>query len=170
MPEQPSWIDRLPEITRLLQAPDAPPFLDRPAIERLFGLRRRQAIAWMRRFGGYQVGKTFLVDRQVLLAFLEDPLRRHAADLEARRFRSVGELLACAREERHFRRISIPATRPLFPVDFAGLPAGIDIGQRELTIHFEHPQDLLEKLFALSQALANDYETFQTAWRSANPS
>ena len=170
MPDQPSWIDRLPEITRSLQAPDAPPFLDRSAIERLFGLRRRQSIALMRRLGGYQVGKTFLVDRQALVTFLEDPLRRQAADLEARRFRSVGELLARTREERHFRRISIPATRPVFHIDFAGLPAGIDIGQRELSIRFEHPQDLLEKLFALSQALANDYETFETAWRSAHPS
>ena len=68
MPDQPSWIHRLPQITQALEAPDAPPFLDRPAIERLFGLRRRQSIALLRRLGGYQVGKTFLVDRAVLLA------------------------------------------------------------------------------------------------------
>ena len=154
MPDQPSWIDRLPEITRRLEAPDAPPFLDRPAVEQLFGLRRRQSITLMRRLGGYQVGKTFLVDRHALLAFLEDPLRRHAADWEARRFRSVGELLARAREERHLRRIAIPATRPVFHIDFAALPAGIDIGHRELTISFDDPRDLLEKLFALSQVLA----------------
>lgn len=168
MPDQPSWINRLPEITRTLQTPDAPPFLDRPAIERLFGLRRRQSITLMRRLGGYQVGKTFLVDRQVLLTFLEEPVRRGTADHEARRFRSVAERLGQAREERHLRRISIPTTRPIFPIDFGGLPTGIDIGQHELTVRFEHPHDLLEKLFALSQALANGYESFEAAWSGAN--
>ena len=169
MPDQPSWIDRLPDIARSLEASDAPPFLDRPAIERLFGLlRRRQSIALMRRMGGYQVGKTFLVDRQALLAYLADPLRRHVADVEARRFRSVGERLARGREERHFRRISIPATRPVYHINLDSLPAGIDIGHRELTVHFDHPRDLLEKLFALSQALAKEYESFEAAWESAN--
>jgi hypothetical protein len=168
MPDQPSWIDRLPDITRSLEAPDAPPFLDRPSIERLFGLRRRQSIALMHRLGGYQVGKTFLVDRQTLVEFLADPLRRHGADVEARRFRTVGERLARAREERHFRRISIPATPPVFQINLDSLPAGIDIGHRELTVHFDHPRDLLEKLFALSQALANQYESFEAAWESAN--
>jgi hypothetical protein len=168
MPDQPSWIDRLPDILQSLQAPDAPPFLDRPAIERLFGLRRRQSITLMRRLGGYQVGKTFLVDRQALLVFLEDPLRRHAADVEAGRFRTVGERLARAREERYFRRISIPATPPVFKVNLDNLPGGIDIGHRELTVHFDHPRDLLAKLFALSQALAKEYESFEAAWESAN--
>jgi hypothetical protein len=168
MPDQPSWIDRLPEIIRTLRAPDAPPFLDRSAIERLFGLRRRRSISLMRQIGGYQVGKTFLVDRDVLLAFLEDPLRRDAADQEARRFRSVGERLAQAREERRLRRVSIPIRPPIFEVDFAGLPPGIDIGRHQLTIRFEHPHDLLEKLFALSQALANEYESFEAAWTAAN--
>lgn len=168
MPDQPSWIDRLPDIAHSLEAPDAPPFLDRPAIERLFGLRRRQSIALMHRLGGYQVGKTFLVDRQTLLAFLEDPLRRHVADVEARRFRTVGERLALAREERHFRRISIPASPPVFKIDLDTLPAGIDIGHRKLTVHFDHPRELIEKLFALSQALAKEYEAFEAAWESAN--
>jgi hypothetical protein len=168
MPDQPSWIDRLPEITRALEAPDAPPFLDRPAIEQLFGLRRRQSIALLRRLGGYQVGKTFLVDRAVLLAFLRDPQRRRAADDEAGRFRNVGELLAQARQQRHFQRISIPAAARLFHLDFAGLPQGIDFSPGELRIHFDHPHQLLEKLFALSQALANDYETFEAAWQVAH--
>ena len=59
---RPSILDRPhPRNHSTLQAPDVPPFLDRPAIERLFGLRRRQSITLMHRLGGYQVGKTFLV-------------------------------------------------------------------------------------------------------------
>jgi len=44
MPAQTSWYLRVPEIAAQLRAPAAPPFLDRPAIESLFRLRRRQAI------------------------------------------------------------------------------------------------------------------------------
>jgi hypothetical protein len=168
MPNQPSWIDRLGEITQAIEAPDAPPFLDRPAIERLFGLRRRQSITLMRRLGGYKVGKTFLVARPALLAYLRDPQQRRAADDEAGRFRSVGELLARARDQRHLRRIPIPASSRSSQLDFAGLPEGIDFLPGELRIRFEEPQKLLEKLFALSQALANDYESFEAAWRTAN--
>ncbi|MCI0723508.1 MAG: hypothetical protein L0338_31770 [Acidobacteria bacterium] len=168
MPDLPSWIDRLPEITRALEAPDAPPFLDRSAIERLFGLRRRQSISLMHRLGGYQIGKTFLVDRDVLLQFLRDPQRRRVADGEADRFRSVGELLAQTQQELHFRRIAIPATPRVFHLELEGLPEGIDLAPGELRIRFQHPQQLLEKLFALSQALANDYEMFEAAWTAAN--
>ena len=47
------------------------PVLDRATIEKLFGLKRRQAIGLPHRFGGYQSGKTFLVDRQELVEQLE---------------------------------------------------------------------------------------------------
>lgn len=116
--------------------------------------------------GGYQVGKTFLVDREVLLRFLQDPQRQRAADDEAGRFRSVGTLLAQAQEERHFRRIPFPATPRVFRVELEGLPQGIELSRQELKIRFDHPHELLEKLFALAQALANDYEKFEAAWTS----
>jgi hypothetical protein len=58
----------------------------------------------------------------------------------------------------------------VFHADLAGLPSDIDIGPHEGTIRFQHPHDLLEKLFALSQALANEYESFEAAWTAANRS
>jgi hypothetical protein len=167
MPDQPSWIHRLPDITQKLEASTAP-FLDRPAIEKLFGLRRRQSIHLLRRMGGYQVGKTFLVDRQAVLDFLNDPERRHAAAQEAGRFRIVGAAIAEAQEELHMRRIRLPAHPRVFRLELEGLPAGIDLGSHELNIGFEHPRELLEKLFALAQALANDYERFEATWTAAN--
>ena len=47
------------------------PVLDRAVIEKLFGLKRRQAIQLLDRFGGYQAGRTFLLDRQELVEQLE---------------------------------------------------------------------------------------------------
>src|SRR5437870_10420459 len=72
MPAQPSWHLRVPEIRAALGSPASPPFLDRPAIEKLFGLRRRQAIRILTACGGYQVGKTFLINRDALLAYIEE--------------------------------------------------------------------------------------------------
>jgi len=74
VPDQPTWIERVPTILAFLESEDAPLFLDRPAVERLFGLRRRQAIELLRRCGGYQVGKTFLVLRETMVQFLNEPV------------------------------------------------------------------------------------------------
>lgn len=39
--------------------------------EKAFEVSRRRAIQLMRSFGGYQVGKTFIVERAALIAKLE---------------------------------------------------------------------------------------------------
>jgi len=167
MPDQPSWIERVPEILETLEATGAPPFLDRPAVEVLFGLRRRQAIALLRRLGGYQVGKTFLVPREAVVRFLRDPRRWSAAVEERGRFERVRSALGAAREELDLRRISIPACRETLRLELSGLPAGIQFEAGKLTVDFSTPAELLGKLFALAQALGNDYDTFERSWRAA---
>jgi len=167
MPDQPSWIERIPKILESLEAPGAPPFLDRPSIETLFGVRRRQAIHLLRRFGGYQVGKTFLVSRDAVRDFLREPRRRMAADVEKGRFERVANALGQAREEWRQRRIPIPAPRETLNLDISGLPEGIRLESSQLTVRFDQPLELVQKLFALSQALANDFETFERSCETA---
>ena len=161
MPDQPTWIESVPEILETLEAPGTPPFLDRPTVEVLFGVRRRQAIHLLRRFGGYQVGKTFLVPREAVVRFLRDPQRWSAAADEKGRFARVANALGEARSELQQRRMPIPAQKETLAMEFAGLPPGIRLEPGQLVIQFERPVELLEKLFALSQAFANDYETFE---------
>jgi len=71
MPAKPPWLLLIPEIVAALETFDVP-VVDRSTIERLFGLRRRRAIQLMHEFGGYQAGRTFLIDRKKFL----DQLRR----------------------------------------------------------------------------------------------
>jgi len=125
----------------------------------LFGVRRRQAIQLLRRFGGYQIGKTFLVRREAVVGFLRDPQRSAAAAHEKGRFERVASALGQARTELQQRRIPIPTQSET--LEFAGLPPGIRLETGQLIIQFERPVELLEKLFALSQAFANDYESFE---------
>ena len=80
MPAQSSWYLRVTDIVAQLHSPAAPPFLDRAAIEDLFHLRRRQAIRLMGACGGYQIGKTYLVDRGSLLRFLDRLTRKGVVD------------------------------------------------------------------------------------------
>ena len=167
MSDQPSWIDRVGDILKVVEAPGTPPFLDRPAVEVLFGLRRRQAIHLLRRFGGYQVGKTFLVPREAVARFLREPARWSAANAERGRFERVRSALGEARGQLEQRRIAIPARAETFRLEFSGLPAGIRFEPGRLTIAFETPAQLLERLFALAQALGNDYNTFERSWRAA---
>jgi len=169
MPDQPSWIERVPEILQRLETPSAPPFLDRPAVEILFGLRRRQAIALCHRCGGYLVGKTFLVSRDAVVRFLRDPQRWSAAADEKARFERVGSALGEARLQLNQRRIVIPVPTEPARLQFSGLPPGIQFEPDKLTVTFRAPAELLEKLFALAQVLSYDYAAFERSWSATQP-
>ena len=66
MPAKPAWLLHIPEIVTMLESFEVP-VVDRASIERLFGLRRRRAIELLHHFGGYQAGRTFLIDRRSLI-------------------------------------------------------------------------------------------------------
>ena len=62
MAAKPKWLLNIPEIRRQLSELVAP-VVDRDMVERLFDLRRRRAIELMHCFGGFQSGRTFLINR-----------------------------------------------------------------------------------------------------------
>lgn len=70
MPAKPQWLLQIPQILEQLRAMDVP-VVDRGACEKLFGVRRRQAVDLMHRFGGYQSGNAVLLDRGALIIQLQ---------------------------------------------------------------------------------------------------
>ena len=91
MPTKKTWLLQLITICEELTAMDVP-VIDRAVFERLFGVRRRRAIQLMHFFGGYQAGRTFLLDRLALLRQLE-PLEASAEfALEQRRRATPGRI------------------------------------------------------------------------------
>jgi hypothetical protein len=169
VPDHPSWLERVPELLIKLQAETAPPLLDRAAIETLFGLRRRQAIALLHRFPGYQLGRTFVVPRESVIEFLaRQPTCERLEQAEAQKQR-VAEFLGEARQALTLPRISLPLPTKLSEITFAGLPPGIELTPGRLSIQFESATGLLEKLFALAQAFANDFESLEAALAAADP-
>ena len=162
MPDQPSWIDRVPQILEALHSPVCPPFLDRPSVQKLFGdLSARQTNRLMQRCQGYRVGRSVLVSRESLEALLNHCHKTGAVEREIARKQRLLSSLAIARTEARSRAIQIPMTASTGWHQFDDLPAGIHLIPGELRIEFSGSTDLLQKLFGLAQAIANDQQRFE---------
>jgi hypothetical protein len=161
MPDQPSWIDRVPQILEAVSAPGLPPFLDRSGVERLFSVSPRQANRLIQRWEGYRVGRSILVSREALQRHLEQRELRAAGEREHGRKRRISETLGVARIEARRRSIPIPVLADSYSRQFEDLPAGIQLEPGELKIRFDDSTELLQKLFELAQAISNDPQRFQ---------
>lgn len=158
MPAQPQWFARLPRIIEELSALSAP-VVDRATVERLFHLRRRQAIYLMRAFGGYQLGKTAVLDRPLLIARLRAIGEGERFTFERRRRERLTEHLERARKQRRAAAVVIPVQSP--PPAGPTLPPGVRLEAGRLSIEFNSAQDLLAKLYGIAQAAAEDFASFE---------
>jgi hypothetical protein len=160
MPAKAQWLLRVPEILEELRALDVP-VVDRAVCERLFRLRRRRAIDLLRGFGGYQAGRTFLIDRPKLVAQLEQIRDSSDFKMEWRRKERLADRLEAMRRLQAGARVAIPVEAEAMSQRWPELPAGVGLSPGVLHIQFQSSEELLSKLFALAQAIANDYEGFE---------
>ncbi len=159
MPAKSAWFLRLPKILEEVRAIPAP-VVDRTGFERLFRVRRRRAIELMHHFGGYQTGKTFIIDRPQLVAQLERALASPDYEFESHRKQRLVETIDALRRYRAAAGVSIPVAAPPHAVSLASLPPDVHLGAGRLTVDFTAPEDLLAKLFTLAQTIAGDFEGF----------
>ena len=159
MPAKPDWLLRLPDIRTQLEYLDAP-VVDRAVIERIFGLKRRRAIELLHQFGGYQAGRTFLLDRVRLLEALRSLESREEYTTEKRRRERLQDAVEASREHLILTRVRIPVRVAAVRPSLDRLAPGVLLLPGVLTIEFQHPVELLEKLYWLAQAIGNDFEQF----------
>jgi len=162
IPANPLWLLQIPEIVSLLETCDVP-VVDRAIIERLFGLRRRQAIELLHRFGGYQAGRTFLVDRRLLIEHLRRLADGEKFQQESRRKERLAHAVDQLRRQQTAARVKVPVPPDAFRRKLADLAPGVALEAGHLHIAFSGTEDLLGKLFALSQAASNDFDRFRAA-------
>jgi hypothetical protein len=162
MPARKTWLLRVPEIQEELGGMEVP-VIDRAVFERLFGVRRRRAIQLMHFFGGYQAGRTFLLDRIQLIGQLEPIQAGTEFVMEARRKQRLTESLEKIRRHRAGARVVLPVDADLLDGGLIDLPEGIRLGPGSLHVEFKKAEELLAKLFALSKAAANDFDSFRNA-------
>jgi hypothetical protein len=160
MPARANWLLRVPVILEELSSLDVP-VVDRALCERLFRLRRRRAIDLMRCFGGFQAGRTYLIERGKLVAELERVRDSGEFRMEANRKERLTDRLDAMRRLQSGARVAIPVKPETLDQRLPTLPDGVELASGALHIHFRSPEELLAKLFALAQAISNDYEAFE---------
>ena len=137
------------------------PVVDRSGIERIFGLKRRRAIELMHQFGGYQAGRTFLLDRARLLEALQSLESKDDYTAEKRRRERLRDVVEASREHLISTRVRIPVRAAAARASLDRLAPGVLLLPGILSIEFRHPIELLEKLYGLAQAITHDFDKFE---------
>ena len=164
MPAKPRWHADLRKIRHTVSALTAP-FLDRPTIERLFGVKSRQANNLMRGLGGYRVGPATVISRDDLLLQLDNLAGPGGYAAEAIRKSRVIEELDALRTVARPRRVA-PAPPPPLP---CALPVGVNIPTPgQMTILFSSPEDLLGRILGLAQSASMNFAAFAGALEYRN--
>src|ERR1022692_4934226 len=145
MPAKPEWLLRLPEIRAELEHLDVP-IVDRASIERIFGLKRRRAIELLHQFGGYQAGRTFLLDRVRLLEALQSLESREDYTAEKRRRERLQDVVEASREHMILTRVQIPVRAAAVRPSLDRLAPGVLLLPGILSFQFWHPLESLEKI------------------------
>ena len=157
MPAPPRWLLAVPDAIRQLEKLDRD-LLTRRDVEKLFGVSRARAAQLMRTFGAELVGASRVLRRTELLRQLRKYRTRAAyRGEEQRRTRLVAEL----------RQARLTGIRVAVPVEalearLTGLPEGVTVEAGRVEVRFASAKEAVVRLFALAQALTNDYERFET--------
>jgi hypothetical protein len=154
-------IHRVPAVLDFLAGPGAPDLLGRGSVEALLGVRRRRAILILHKCKATRRGRELLATRQAFTAFLKSQRHEAALRRERERQQQVAEALGQARRELVLPKIPLPRQRTTLTL--AGLPEGIHLTHGNLSVDFTGAQDLVEKLFTVAQAFADDYESLEAA-------
>ena len=162
MPAKAPWLLRIPVIIAMLETFDVP-VVDRSVIEHLFGLRRRRAIELLHCFGGFQTGRTFLVERRALIDQLQRLAEGEEFQMEQRRKERLNDTIDQLRRHQAAARVKIPVPPHGYSLKMAELSAGVSLEPGHLHIEFSGTEDLLTKLYGLSQAASHDFDRFRAA-------
>ena len=156
MPAKPRWLLAIPDAIHQLEALDRE-LLTRRDIEHLFGVSKVRAVQLMTAFGAGRTGYLLTLPRTALLRQLRRHRKRAAfRHEETRREKVVTEI----------RKARLTGIRVAVPIEalearLAGLPDGVTVESDRIEVRFGDAQEAVGRLFALAQALVNDYERFE---------
>ena len=154
-----AWLPRIPTAIAKLQKLEAE-IIDRDTIAGVFGIQRTAAIDLLRRVGAGRVGKCLAIQRTLLLERLETLMVSPEYVWVIERHATIGLRIEAARQEAAARHHLIPT--PANPAaEISSLQAGVSLEPGLLRVEYRGTEDLLQKLYELSQAIARDYLTFQ---------
>ena len=156
VPAKPRWLLAIPDAITQLEALDQD-LLTRRDLERLFGVSKVRATQLMTAFGAGRTGHLLTLPRAALLRQLRRPRTRAAVRGEATRRDRVVTAIRQAR----ITGIRVAVPREAREARLAGLPDGVSVAPGRIEVRFSSAKDAVGRLFALAQALTNDYERFE---------
>ena len=156
MPAKARWLLAIPDAIRQLEALDRE-WLTRRDVEQLFGVSRARAATLMQTFGAELTGHQRTLPRTQLLR----QLRKHRTRAAFR-----GEATRRDRVVTAIRQARLTGIRVAVPVEalegrLASLPEGVHVARDRIDVRFSWAQEAVGRLFALAQALTNDYDRFE---------
>lgn len=154
------WLQRLAPAIDALQDV-ATPVISRAMLQQILGVHRRTAIRLMEKFGGYECGGTYLVDRMKLVDALKAIEESGEYQFEANRRERLGKMLDTARREMKARAVRVPVAPDVWRREVRDLPSTVTLSKGRLEITCTGAEDLLRQLMELAQAVGNDYEAFE---------
>lgn len=114
----------------------------------------------MGKCGGYQVGKTFLVERKSITAYLERVAKTGLPDTAIKRKRRVMEVLNQVENVRTARQARIAAGSAARPP--SSLPGAFRVvGPGQLQIRFTGAEDLLARIVEMVSLATSNFAEFQ---------
>lgn len=157
---QPQWFPKLASAIETIELSLSPVF-DRAGIETLLCISRRSAIRLLNDWGGYQVGKTFLIGRDDLLEALRAVQIGENYLRESRRRERLDAHLDNARSYLRSRQVKLPVPAQQ-GYGAAALPPGIEVTAAGfLAVQFSTAKDLFGRLYELVQTAAQDLDRFE---------
>ena len=164
MPATPRWLLAIPDAIQQLEALDRD-LLTRRDLEALFGVARARAATLMRDFGAELTGNQRTLPRAQLLR----QLRKHRARAAFRGEATRRDRVVTAIRQARLTGIRVAVPSEALEARLSGLPAGVSVEPGRIEVRFSGAQDAVGRLFALAQALTNDYEQFEALVDGATP-
>ena len=161
MARPPSWLPRLHELRRAV-ANSVRSHYDRKDLERLFELQPRGAGKLLELLPTVPVGTAHLVDREVLLGFLE---RVHEAD----DVHALFDQLRLEKGATTRRKIRSLVRRDLEPVGLTSLPESIGLSRGRLEVSFRSLEELAQAMLTLARILENEGDAFAELYEPEKP-
>ena len=164
MPAKPRWLLAVPDAIRQLETLDRD-LLTRRDVEQLFGVSRARAAQLMQTFGAALTGNQRTLPRTQLLR----QLRKHRARAAFRGEATRRDRVVTAIRQARLTGIRVAVPSEALEARLSGLPAGVSVEPARIEVRFSGAQDAVGRLFALAQALTNDYEQFEALVDGATP-
>jgi hypothetical protein len=148
MPRPISWLTRLHEIRRSV-ASSVRSHYERKEIEALFQVQPRAAQLLLEMLPTTSIGRSRLVERQVLADFLD---RIHKADDPSAELDLIRE--KGGRVSR--KKLRTLVRRDVEPLPLDSLPANVEFIPGQVIVSFRTIEDLAEAMYSLARAIETD--------------